>query len=252
MTASRNVVIITARAGSTSIIDKNVFPVGDGRPMVGYPIQAGHDATTIDRVFVDTDGDAIAAAAEERGATVLRRPDELGGDSVNHGDVIRHAVRTVDSMVDGLANVVLLLGNTVMVDGPLIDQCIGLLDAEPELDSSMTIWQAADDHPYRAMEIGDDGLLGSWSGKPAGISTERQSYPDIYYYDQGVWAFRKECVEREGSLSPWWWMGDRCRPVVRTWITGRDIHSHFDIAMAEAYLAQRSHMVELEERTVSR
>ena len=220
--------------------------------MVQYPISAAFEASGIDRVFVDTDGDAIAEASESAGAEVLRRPDELAGDHVNHGDVIQHAVRTVDSMVEGLTNVVLLLGNTVMVDGPLIDICLGVLDQDKTLDSSMTIWQAADDHPYRAMEIGDDGLLRSWAGKPLAISTERQSYPDIYYYDQGVWAFRKECVEREGSLSPWWWMGDRCRPVVRTWITGRDIHSHFDIALAEAYLAQRNRMVELEERTVVR
>lgn len=247
-----NAAIITARAGSKSIIDKNVYPIGDGRPMVHYPIEAALEASSIDHVFVDTDGDAIAEAAQAAGASVLRRPSELAGDHVNHGEVIRHAVRAVDSMVDGLTSIVLLLGNTVMVDGPLIDTCVGLLDEDESIDSSMTIWQAADDHPYRAMEIGDDGLLRSWGGKPAGISTERQSYPDIYYYDQGVWAFRKECVERQGSLSPWWWMGDRCRPVLRTWITGRDIHSLFDVALAEAYLAQRERLVELEQRTVVR
>lgn len=243
-----NAAIVTARAGSKSILNKNVMQLSTGKPLIYYPITAALEAKTIDKVFVSTDGAEIAQAAVDCGAEVIERPDELGGDHVNHGVVIRHAVDWVDERCENLENIVLLLGNTVMVDAPLIDQCIGLLDDDPSLDSSMTIWEAADDHPYRAMEI-KDGLLASWDGKPSGISTERQSYPTIYYYDQGVWAFRKECVRREGSLSPWWWMGDRCRPVVRTWVTGRDIHSHFDVLVSEAYLAARDAYVAEEVRT---
>ena len=38
-----NAVIVTARAGSKSIRDKNTFMVR-GKPLVGYPIQAGKNA----------------------------------------------------------------------------------------------------------------------------------------------------------------------------------------------------------------
>lgn len=244
-----NAAIVTARAGSKSILNKNVMKLSTGKPLVHYPIAAALEAKSVDRVFVSTDGDEIAAASLAAGAEVIERPDELGGDHVNHGIVIRHAVDWVDERCEDLANVVLLLGNTVMVDGDLIDMCVGLLDADPTLDSSMTIWEAADDHPYRAMEI-EHGLLRSWDGKPSGISTERQSYPSIYFYDQGVWAFRKECVRREGPLAPWWWMGERCRPVLRRWVTGRDIHSHFDVMVSEAYLANRDTYVAEEVRIV--
>ena len=44
-----NVAIITARAGSKSIIDKNVHKVA-GRPLVSYPIQAALDAALIERI----------------------------------------------------------------------------------------------------------------------------------------------------------------------------------------------------------
>jgi CMP-N-acetylneuraminic acid synthetase len=246
-----NAAIVTARAGSKSIVDKNVYQLENGDALVAFPIRAAMDAQTVDRVYCSTDGAAIAAAARALGCEIIVRPDELGGDSVNHGDVIRHAVHEVDAAVEGLENIVLLLGNTVMIDGPLIDMCVGLLDEDSTLDSAMTVWQAADDHPYRAMEI-HDGLLSSWAGKPANISTERQSYPDIYYYDQGVWAFRKGCVDRHGPLSPWWWMGERCRPVVRTWTTGRDVHTHFDILFAESYLARYKEFLDNEERRVER
>ena len=102
-----NAAIVTARAGSKSIADKNVHPVG-GRPLVAYPIQAALDAARVGRVFVSTDGESIAAVARELGCEVILRPDELGGDHVNHGDVIRHAVEWVDARHPGLENVVLL------------------------------------------------------------------------------------------------------------------------------------------------
>lgn len=230
-----NAAIVTARAGSKSIRDKNVHPVA-GRPLVAYPIQAALDAALVDRVFVSTDGEAIAAASRALGATVIERPDELGGDTVNHGDVIRHAVRWVDERHPDLELVTLLLGNTVMLDGALLDRCLGMLAERPDLDSVMTVWEAADDHPLRSLEIAD-GLLRPYGDPDRQVSTERQSYSKAYYYDQGVWAFRKAAVERRDGPSPWWWMGECCAPVVRNWVTGRDVHTALDVSIAEWWLA---------------
>jgi N-acylneuraminate cytidylyltransferase len=123
-----------------------------------------------------------------------------------------------------------------MIDGQLIDRCLGELDADPELDSVMTVWEAADDHPLRAMEI-VDGLLRPYGDPDREVSTERQSYSKAYYYDQGVWAFRKGCVERRDGPSPWWWMGRRSKPIVRNWVTGRDVHTHLDLGVSEWWLA---------------
>jgi CMP-N-acetylneuraminic acid synthetase len=230
-----NAAVVTARAGSKSILDKNVLPVR-GKPLVGYPIDAALEATRIDEVYVSTDGAAIAEASEACGAKVIQRPDELGGDHVNHGDVIHHAVHWVNDRQPELENVVLLLGNTVMLDGGLLDRCLGLLDEDPTLDSVMTVWEAADDHPWRALEIDGNGLARPYGDPNRRVSTERQSYPKAYYYDQGVWAFRKGCVDRQDGPSPWWWMGKRCRPIVRNWVTGRDIHTELDLAFTETWL----------------
>src|SRR2546423_938960 len=111
-----NVAIVTARAGSKSIIDKNVLLLR-GRPMVQYPILAARAASRISQVWVSTDGEAIGEASRTVGAKIIPRPDELGGDSVNHGIVIKHAVEYVDAREPDLENVVLLLGNTVYIDG---------------------------------------------------------------------------------------------------------------------------------------
>lgn len=227
-----NVAIITARAGSKSIINKNVYPVL-GKPMVAYPIQAALDAKLIERIYISTDGEAIADAGREMGCEIIERPEELGGDEVNHGDVIKHAVEYVDERVENLENVVLLLGNTVMIYGELLDHALEKLNERADLDSVMTVWEAADDHPFRALEIGEDGLVSPYGDKNRQVSTERQSYKKAYYYDQGVWAFRKDCVQHRDGPNPWWWMGKRSLPIVRTWITGRDVHTMFDMAIAE-------------------
>lgn len=230
-----NAAIITARAGSKSIHDKNVYRVGE-KPLVAYPIQAALDAQSISKVFISTDGETIAEVGQSMSCEIIWRPEELCGDHINHGDVIKHAVEWVDQREANLENVVLLLGNTVMIDGALIDQCLAILGERRDLDSVMTVWEAADDHPFRALEIKDD-LIRPYGGEDRQVSTERQSYPKAYYYDQGIWAFRKDCVQRRDGPNPWWWMGKRCFPVVRNWVTGRDIHTLLDVSIAEWWLS---------------
>jgi N-acylneuraminate cytidylyltransferase len=229
-----NAAIVTARAGSKSIPDKNVFPVA-GKPLVSYPISAALAARGVDEVFVSTDGASIAAVGREHGCTIIDRPEVLAGDTVNHGEVIRHAVDWVAERHPDLAAVVLLLGNTVMIDSALIEECLGMLEKRRDLDSVMTVWEAADDHPLRALEI-HQGLLRPYGDPDRQVSTERQSYPKAYYYDQGIWAFRPECVARREGPNPWWWMGRRCHPIVRPWVTGRDVHTPLDVAIAQWWL----------------
>ncbi|MDQ3339380.1 MAG: hypothetical protein M4D80_29805 [Myxococcota bacterium] len=240
-----NVAIVTARAGSKSIIDKNVLPIANA-PIVQFPIRAAQAAQRIGGVWVSTDGEAIANASREAGANIIPRPDELGGDSVNHGIVIKHAVEYVDALVDNLENIVLLLGNTVYIDGPIIDRALTILDERPDVDSVMTVWEAADDHPYRALQITSDGLVETFGG-PRQVSTERQSYPKAYYYDQGVWAFRKHTVQSQDGPNPWWWMGKRVVPIVRPWVTGRDIHGLIDVFFSEQWVAHPEVVAKIDE-----
>lgn len=226
-----NAAIITARAGSKSILNKNVYPVA-GTALIGYPIAAARGARLVDATYITTDGEDIAEVGRRLGCEIIWRPDELSGDHINHGDVIAHAVDHVDRQVRGLANVAVLLGNTVMVDAELIDTSLRMLADRPDLDSVMSVWEAADDHPFRALQI-DGGLVYAFGDKGRQVSTERQSYPKAYYYDQGIWTFRKAAAQRRDGPNPWWWMGARCAPIVRPWVTGRDVHTLLDVALAE-------------------
>jgi CMP-N-acetylneuraminic acid synthetase len=230
-----NLAIITARAGSKSIRNKNVMLVA-GKPLVYYPIRAAEEARRIAKTYISTDSPEVMAVGREHGCEIIERPEELCGDHINHGEVIKHAVEYADARETDLENVALLLGNTVMLDGELLDTAMGMLDERTDLDSVMSVWQAADDHPLRSLEIAD-GLLRPYGDSNRQASTERQSYPAAYYYDQGVWAFRKQCVQSRDGPNPWWWMGKRSAPIVRNWVTGRDIHTLLDAGFSEWWLA---------------
>ena len=174
-----NIAIITARAGSKSILNKNVMLVG-GKPLVWYPIQAAREAERIAKTYISTDSPEVMDVGRENGCEIIVRPEELCGDHINHGEVIKHAVEYADEREKDLRNVALLLGNTVMLDGELLDTAMGMLDERTDLDSVMSVWQAADDHPLRSLEIAD-GLLRPYGDPNRRASTERQSYPAQIY-----------------------------------------------------------------------
>ena len=229
-----NAAIITARKGSEIIKNKNLYSVKN-KPLIYYPINAARNADKVEQIYISTDGKAIADYGKSLGCKIIYRPASLSGPKVNHGKVIKHAVNRVDKLEENLENVVILLGNTVMIDNYLIDKSLNILANDKNLDSVMSVWEAADDHPLRALEI-KDGFLRPYGDIKRNVSTARQSYPKAYFYDQGVWTFRKYTVNQRNGPNPWWWMGTRCRPIIRTWVAGRDVHTLFDVEIAKWYL----------------
>jgi CMP-N-acetylneuraminic acid synthetase len=243
-----DVAIITARAGSTSINNKNVMNIA-GKPLVSYPVKAAMEAEMVSESYTSTNGKKIASIAKEHGSSIIWRPKHLHGDG-GHGKVIEHAAEKAEERVGNVDNIAVLLGNTTMVDASLIDQALKILQSRPEVDSVMSVWKAADDHPVRALKANDNGYLEAYDEVNENEETDRKTYDDAFFYDQGVWAFRKECVRNQEGPGPWWWMGKNCVPIVRTWSTGRDIHNYFDARIHEFYEVNREEMRSLEKRLV--
>ena len=229
---SRNVVIITAKGENTTLENKNIVPVL-GTPVFLFPLRAAKMASLAERVVVTTEDATIKSLALKEGVRVIDRPIELSQPQSQHKDVIRHAVLEIDKTETGIENVIVLLGNTVQVTPSLIDQCFEMLDSG-DCDSVATVWKAQDDHPFRALTVDSNGFAKSFLGTTAG--SNRQSYPPVYFYDQGVWAFKKSCALEQAGPSPWVWLGARCRLLERLWVTGRDIHTWIDVSASAWYL----------------
>lgn len=228
----KNVVIVTAKGGNLSVTNKNVVPIL-GVPVVLYPIRAAKLSLKTEAVFVSTEDSLIASVASKEGARIIDRPASLATPQSQHSEVIEHAVHQVESEYPDLENVIVLLGNTVMIPPNLIDHGFRILESG-EADSCMSVWKAQDDHPYRAMCMNAQGFAESFLGRECG--SNRQSYPEVYFYDQGIWGFKKCCAYERKGPKPWVWLGTRCRMIERLWVTGRDIHSWIDLSASSWYL----------------
>jgi CMP-N-acetylneuraminic acid synthetase len=228
----RNLVLITAKGGNQTVKNKNIIPI-QGNPVVTYPIRAAKDSLLTDHVAMSTDCPRISHISRSEGIEVVRRPPELAASTSLHKDVIRFEVERFLAREPDLQNVVVLLGNTVMVTSGLIDRAFSMLES-PEVDSVVSVWEAQDDHPLRALKTNEDGYIDSYLGIDAG--SNRQAYPRALFYDQGIWAFRAECALRQEGPPPWVWLGRKCRPIIRPWVTGRDIHTWIDVSASAWYL----------------
>ncbi|MBE2199905.1 MAG: acylneuraminate cytidylyltransferase [Anaerolinea sp.] len=91
---SETLAIIPARGGSKGIPRKNSRPLA-GKPLLAWTIEAAQEAAHINRVLVSTDDLVIARIAQDYGADVLMRPDELATDTASSEAALLHALETL-------------------------------------------------------------------------------------------------------------------------------------------------------------
>jgi CMP-N,N'-diacetyllegionaminic acid synthase len=116
--------IVPARAGSQGLPGKNVRPLA-GRPMIGWTLDAGLAAQTLDRLVVSTDDEAVIGVAEAMGIEVVRRPDALAGAEASVIDAIDHVLQAVGGVWD---YVVLLQPTSPLRTAADVDGAVRLCD----------------------------------------------------------------------------------------------------------------------------
>ena len=67
--------VIPARAGSTRLKDKNVYPI-NGKPLIRWSVEAVLKSGQFDKVIVSTDGDHIFEAVSDLPVERHKRPQE--------------------------------------------------------------------------------------------------------------------------------------------------------------------------------
>lgn len=75
----KSIAIIPARGGSKRLPRKNILDVG-GKPMIVHTIEAAIETGLFSRVIVSTEDSEVAAIAQDAGAHVEQRPEELATD----------------------------------------------------------------------------------------------------------------------------------------------------------------------------
>lgn len=85
------ITIIPARGGSKGIPKKNIALLG-GKPLLAYTIEAVQEANLNGPIVVSTDDYEIAVIAKKFGAQVVKRPQEISGDTAPTEDALLHVL----------------------------------------------------------------------------------------------------------------------------------------------------------------
>ena len=92
----KNLFLITARAGSKGVTNKNIREI-DGLPLLAFKAISAKKSKYCDRLIISTDSEAIAAIAEKYEVEVpFIRPGHLADDTSSSVDVILHAVDYIE------------------------------------------------------------------------------------------------------------------------------------------------------------
>ena len=103
--------IIPARGGSKSIHKKNLVDFL-GVPLIHKTIQQSLNSTNIKRTIVSTDDKEIGDVTKNFGAEVIKRPEEISGDSATTESAIIHALDILKENENYIPEIVVLLQAT--------------------------------------------------------------------------------------------------------------------------------------------
>ncbi len=110
--------LIPARGGSKGVPRKNIKPIC-GKPLINWSIEAAKGCKYIDSVVVSTEDKEIAKIAQNAGAEILWRPENLAADMVPMAPVLQHAAEHIPADI-----VVLLQPTSPIRTNNLIDRAI--------------------------------------------------------------------------------------------------------------------------------
>lgn len=228
----RNVILLTGRAGSKSVLGKNVYPVL-GRPLAYYPMNAAKKSQRVDDIYVSTDCKGIAQVAAEMEIGVINRPKAMSEDDSELISAIEHAIAHIGGDINYLITMHCNCG--VHREG-IVDEAIQVLDDNPEIDSCVSGYVDHSVHPYRTKRIEQDGTLSPWLDIPEGTTTNRQGLAPCFILDGAVRVMRyKTCFPPRGQ-KPFTYLGTKIKHLENS--LGGDVHSLKDIATTEFLLKE--------------
>jgi CMP-N,N'-diacetyllegionaminic acid synthase len=182
------VAVIPARGGSKGLKEKNIYPVA-GKPLLAWTIMQALASTSIERVFVSTDDDAIANVASAYGAEVIARPLELAGDKASSESAILHAVTVIERDYNMPVSTIVFLQATSPLRKPQdIDRAIKLFFQEGA-DSLISVTRADDLTLWESRD-------GRWNSVNFDYRNRgmRQDRPTQFIENGSIYIFRPETL----------------------------------------------------------
>ena len=222
------IAIIPARGGSKGVPHKNRRIVA-GIPLISYTLRTAREASSLTRIVVTTDEDAIADIARAEGADVVLRPAEIAGDSSPVIDAVRHVLATLAERDGFTADVIALLQPTSPFRSPAdIDSAIDLF-LRNDKTPVCSVYQCEDNHPARMYRIADGRLA---SLLPELSSVRRQDLPPVYHRNGSMYVFGQREVASGQIIS------HAMQPYIMGQQSSVNIDTELDLVLMTAILEQ--------------
>jgi N-acylneuraminate cytidylyltransferase len=187
------IAVIPARGGSKGVPRKNLRSVG-GITLLQRAIDAGRNASGVDRVVVSTDDAEMAAAARAGGAETVDRPASLAGDEVRTAPVVLHAIDVLDVPDDDV--VVVLQPTSPLRSSKHVERCVALF-AEGASASVLSVVRPGH-HPHKSFVVDGDGAR-PMIDAPS-LEAPRQTLPEVVQPNGAVYVLSARTLREQQAL----------------------------------------------------
>lgn len=227
---NRVLAFIPARGGSKSIPLKNMVSL-DGRPLIDYVIKAAKASHSVSRVLCSTENIKIKEFCLQAGIETQERPARLCGDDVSTQDVVFYALSTLLEKEGKVAGMIALLEPTSpFLLSKHIDDCVGLLEANPSADSVQTLTPVPPNHHAYNQRFLEGGLIHFKFPEERRRFYNKQLKPKFYVHGN-LRVFRSELVFEKKDI-----FGDRSLPYIIPQIYAMDVDGPEELKLAECIL----------------
>ena len=191
---------ILARAGSTSVKDKNIADVG-GHPVLWYSVTEALKSKYADSVCVSTDSLKYALISEKAGVSVpFLRDKKYSTKDATAADASKWTTLKYEEYSNGKYDYIVDFMNSnpfKIVDD--LDKCIEILHETEKADTVVAVTRVWDGHPDRIKQI-VDGELQDWPGTNEVLESLRQDLtPPAYIRCGSVYAMKRHVLIDEGN-----------------------------------------------------
>jgi CMP-N-acetylneuraminic acid synthetase len=203
----------TARAGSKSVPNKNIMEI-KGKPLYLHNVLYALDSNLIKDVYISTDYDVIHENAEKYGYKSIKRPKNLCQDNSSHQETMVHGLEHIEQLTGERCDyLVVLFGNTLGARTIDLDNAIGMITSNKDLDSIQSVSEYTMFNPYRAFKI-ENGRLNTivdqefirnnLKGK---LANDRNSAGKTYFMNGSFWIIKREALYENNGLLPFPFLG---------------------------------------------
>lgn len=221
----KNIAIIPARSGSKGLKDKNIRLL-NGKPLMGYSIEAALDSGIFDAVMVSTDSEKYAEIAEKYGAEVpFLRSEELASDTATSRDVILDVLNRYEASGKTFDTFALLQPTSPLRTAGDI---INAYDIFTQKKACAVVGVTETEHsPLLCGTLPTDGSMDGFI-KPEAKDKPRQTLDTYYRINGAMYIASVGCYRKWGDF-----YRERCYAYIMGGEVSVDIDCEMDFRMAE-------------------